>query len=147
MISSTLTADIRTRPDLFRWNGRMDSAELRTWLANNEWLGLFPSDLLAFWQETGGGDMFETETVLGPLGDPHLGDDISTVNREMRSQGMPERFLVYHVGMLVSAVDTVQGNYVELDQSDFHVLRRFASFDEWYVATLREEYRQRYGLP
>lgn len=146
MSATALTDDARLRPDLFHWNGRMDPAGLRAWLAANQWLGPCPSDLLVFWQETGGGDVFETETILGPLGDPQMGDDIASVNRAMRSRGMPARFLVFHTGMLVSAVDTEVGDYVELESSSFHVLRRFASLDEWYGATLRKEYRQRYGL-
>lgn len=54
MNSSNMTDDARVRPDLFQWNGRMDSASLQAWLSSNEWVGLCPSDLLAFWQETGG---------------------------------------------------------------------------------------------
>ncbi|ACG75090.1 hypothetical protein AnaeK_3880 [Anaeromyxobacter sp. K] len=124
----------------------MDLAGLQAWLADNEWLGPCPSDLLVFWQDTGGGDVFETETILGPLGDPQMGDDIASVNRAMHSRGMPARFLVVHIGSLVSAVDTGKGDYVELEPSTFRVLRRFASLDEWYGTTLRKEYRQRYGL-
>ncbi len=146
MSTSTLTNDARLRPDLFHWNGRMDSAGLRAWLAVNPWLGPCPSDLLVFWQETGGGDLFETETILGPSGNPQIGDDIASVNLAMRSRGMPARFLVFHTGLLMSAVDTEVGDYVELESSSFHVLRRFASLDEWYETTLRKEYRQHYGL-
>jgi hypothetical protein len=124
----------------------MTSAELESWLAHNNWIGPCPRDLLAFWQETGGGDVFETETILGPLGDPQLGDDIAAVNREMRNRGMPERFLVFHVGLTTSAIDTESGDYVELAPEDFHVLRRFVSLEEWYRATLRAEYGRRYGL-
>jgi len=125
----------------------MNPATLQAWLAGNEWLGVCPSDLLLFWQETGGGDVFETETILGPSGDPQMGEDIGSVNRAMRSRGMPTRFLIFHIGSLVSAADTEAGDYVELEESTFRVLRRFATLDEWYVATLRQEYRQRYGLP
>ncbi len=146
MSTSAMTDDARLRPDLFRWNGRMDPATLRAWLAANQWSGPCPSDLLFFWQETGGGDVFETETILGPLGDPQMGDDIASVNCAMRSRGLPARFLVFHTGLLVSAVDTEVGDYVELESSSFHVLRRFASLDEWYRATLRKEYRQRYRM-
>ena len=146
MSAAALTDDARLRPDLFHWNGRMDPAGLRSWLVDNQWLGPCPSDLLVFWQETGGGDVFESETILGPLGDPQIGDDIAAVNRAMRSRGMLARFLVFHIGSLVSAVDTEVGDYVELDASSFQVLRRFASLDEWYRTTLRKEYSQRYGL-
>jgi hypothetical protein len=124
----------------------MDSVSLRAWLDRNQWMGPCPSDLLGFWHETGGGDIFETETILGPLSDPQMGDDIASVNREMRSRGMQERFVVYHIGLLMSAVDTLTGDYVELAPSDFQVLRRFASLDEWYRGTLRAEYGERYGL-
>ena len=146
MNASALTDDARSRPDLFHWNGRMDPAGFRAWLAGNQWLGPCPSDLLAFWQQTGGGDVFETETILGPLSDPQMGDNIASVNRAMRSRGMPARFLVFHIGLLVSAVDTEVGDYVELELPNFRVLRRFASLDNWYETTLRKEYRQRYGL-
>ena len=146
MSTSALIDDARVRPDLFHWNGRMDSASLRAWLESNQWLGHCPGDLLAFWEETGGGDVFESETILGPLSDPSLGDDIAAVNRELRSRGMLHRFVVYHLGYSMCAVDTVSGDYVELEPSSFRVLRRFASLDDWYQATLRSEFRQRYGL-
>ena len=147
MTASSMIEDARIRPDLFHWNGRMDPASFQAWLARNRWLGQCPADLLAFWKDTGGGDVFESETILGPLGDPQLGDDIVAVNREMHSRGMPETFVVFHIGMLVSAVDTASGVYVELAPADFHVLRQFVSLEEWYRATLRAEYRQRYNLP
>jgi hypothetical protein len=147
MTSASLTSDAQARPDLFLWHGRVAPSDLQSWLSTNNWIGHCPSDLLAFWRETGGGDLFETETILGPMGDPQLGDDISTVNREMRERGLPERFLVFHVGLLTSAVDRSLGDYVELSSDGFRVLRRFASLEEWYRATLRAEYGQRYGLP
>lgn len=142
----TLIDDARIRPDLFNWNGRMDPNALKSWLARNKWIGSCPKDLLAFWEQTGGGDVFETETILGPLGDSHLGDDIAAVNHEMKTRGMPARFVIYHIGLLTSAVDTDSGDYVELSTEDFHVLRRFASLDEWYRCTIRAEYGPRYGL-
>ena len=125
----------------------MDASELESWLVGNEWIGPCPDDLKTFWQENVGGDIFETETILGSLGDPQLGDDIAAVNRRMRERGMPGRFVIFHVGLLTSAVDTLTGDYVELAPDDFRVLRRFSSLDEWYRSTLRAEYGHRYGLP
>jgi len=140
--------DAQGRPDLFNWLGRMNAAELESWLARNEWIGACPDDLKTLWQKTGGGELFETETILGPLGDPQLGDDITAVNRGMRERGMPEQFVVFHLGLLTSAVDTLTADYVELaPDDDFRVLRRFASLDEWYRSTLRAEYGCRYALP
>jgi len=141
-----LTEDAQRRPELFRWYGRPEDAKFRAWLESNRWLEQCPPDLLKFWQETGGGDAFETETILGPSGDMPSGDDVVAVNRAMRSRGMPERFILYHTGLLMSAVDTTQGDYVELDPATFSVRRRFRSLEDWYVLTLRKEYGQRYGL-
>ena len=141
-----LMDDAHARPDLFNWNGRMESAEFESWLACNKWIASCPGDLLAFWQETGGGDVFETETILGPLGDPEMGDNLEVVNGEMKELGMPKRFFVFHVGFIVSGVDMLSGDYVELAPEQFSVVRRFASLDEWYRSTLRAEYGQRYGL-
>ena len=146
MSASRLTDDARVRPDLFIWNGRMERTQLESWLASNKWIISCPRDLLTFWEETGGGDIFESETILGPLSDPQMGDDLAAVNREMKERGMSENLLVFHVGLVTSAVDMPSGDYVELAPEGFRVVRRFASLDEWYRSTLRAEYAQRYGL-
>lgn len=142
----TLMDDARARPELFNWNGGVSPAALESWLARNEWMGPCPTDLFDLWRETGGGDVFETETIFGPSSDPSLGDDLVTLNLAMRNRGMQARYLVFHVGLLISATDTETGDYVELAPEDFRVARRFTSLDDWYRTTLRAEYGNRYGL-
>jgi len=93
-----------------------------------------------------GGDVFETETLLGPLSDSSPGDDIGSINRDMRSRGMAQKFVVFHTGAYTCAADNEVGDYAELSQADFRVIRRFSSLDEWYVETLRKEYGAKYGL-
>jgi hypothetical protein len=124
----------------------VDEAALRGWLERASMRGRLPADLVSFWAETGGGDVFETETILGPLGDPSLGEDIIELNRSLQGAGMPDQYFVFHDGLLTSAVDTLAGDYVELAPEGYRVLRRFASLDDWYRSTLRHEYAQRYGL-
>jgi hypothetical protein len=147
MKASGIIRDGLARPELFHWNGRMNVASLQRWLEEHDLLDRCPADLLSLWEETGGGDVLESETILGPMGDPAVGDDIVATNIDMRSRGMPDRFFVFHTGLLTSAVDTTLGDYVELLLPGFHVVRRFSSLDEWYRRTLREEYASRYGLP
>lgn len=142
-----LTTDAMSRPDLFHWNGALEWAWLLGWLRARGLEEHCPRELVAFWQETGGGDLFESETILGPRGDPEMGDDWDAVNRDFQSRGMQAHCLVFHVGMLVSAVDMRAGDFVELAPSDCHVLRRFTSLDVWYEETLRAEYAARYHLP
>ena len=147
MSTSHLNLDARARPHLFHWNGRMNRPTLLEWLQTNHLADHCPDDLLAFWEETGGGDVFESETILGPLGDPEMGDGFIEVNRAMHAQGMPARLFIFHRGLMTSAFDTEIGDYLELDPVDFRVIRRFQSLDSWYCATLRHEFGARYGLP
>ncbi len=146
MSSCRLLRDARVRPELFRWNGPVGPARLRAWLRQNGLEHRCPLDLVAFWEETGGGDVFESETILGPFGEPEMGDEVVTTNRAMHAGGMPLQFLVFHTDLLISAVDMSAGDYVALSPSDFRVLQRFSSFDDWYATTLRTEYAARYGL-
>lgn len=64
----TLLDDARRRPELFVWNGGIDAARLDTWLQSRH-LNV-PGDLRFFWIQTGGGDFFESETVLAPSAPP-----------------------------------------------------------------------------
>lgn len=105
MTTAQIVSDASMRPDLFRWNGKMNPENLQRWIEANPWVEGCPNELLAFWAETGGGDVFETESFLGPLSNPALGDDLRTTNEAMRSRGMPERYLVFHIGLITSAVD------------------------------------------
>lgn len=146
MSTPALAADARIRPDLFIWNGSVDQPGMQLLLARDERLARCPSELQQLWRETGGGDIFESEAILGPLSKPALGEDILRVNEAMVSKGMPQRFVVFHIGMITTAVDTVLGDYVQLD-AGFYVIRRFGSLEQWYVETVREEYHERYGLP
>jgi hypothetical protein len=138
--------DSHLRPDLFLWNGAIAAAELRSWLTEHG-LGACPGDLVHFWEETGGGEIFETETILGPFGDPTMDDALVPTNDALRLRGLPDNLVVFHIGLGTSAVDTTAGDYVDLDPHDFHELRRFQSLDAWYVAIVRDEYAGRYGLP
>jgi hypothetical protein len=106
-----------------------------------------PDDLVALWRETGGGDIFETETILGPGSDRELGDDVMAVNTDFRGRGLADSFAVFHVGSFVSAIDKNTKDYVELDPATLIVRARFRSLDEWYAKTLRAEFAARYGLP
>lgn len=145
-MTTTLINDRHRRPELFRWNGPMERSALTKWLERNVLDGRLPEDLVALWAETGGGDVFETETILAPFGDASLGEDIIEVNRSLHEAGMPSQYLVFHTGLLTSAIDTLIGDYVELAPVDFRVVRRFSSLDDWYESTLRAEYSHRYGI-
>ena len=48
-------------------NGSIPKERLDEWLRQRDLE--VPSELAELWQETGGGNLFESETILGPFGD------------------------------------------------------------------------------
>ncbi len=144
-MSRILHEDEAARPDLFVWNGPIERDELVRWLTSR---GLdLPDDLVELWRETGGGDLFESETILGPHGNPDLADDVDSVNKSHRESGLSEAYLIVHVGLCLTAIRLVDKKWVVLDRRDHSESGEYESFESWYVAVLRSEYADRYGLP
>jgi hypothetical protein len=145
--TSRILRDAEVRPAIFVWNGPIDHQTLLQWLDGNDLTDWFPHDLLAFWEATGGGDVFETETLLGPFGNADRGDSFLEVNQRTHLHGMPGRLQLFHDGMVLSAVDIEDHDYVTLSSDGLLIVERFNSLDDWYTRTLRAEYAYRYGLP
>jgi hypothetical protein len=142
-MTQAILADAEARPELFIWNGPIESPVLERWLASSSLA--VPRDLFLFWAATGGGDLFETETILGPFGNPGTGDDVIGANLVYRQNGLSADSLVFHVGMCVSAARP-DGVYVTLDAATFAPTATYGSLEQWYVAAIRSEYAARYGL-
>jgi hypothetical protein len=141
-MNNLLRRDLAEEPRLFSWFGGISRNNLDDWMAR-EHLRV-PEDLLAFWQELGGGDLFETETILGPFGDPVLGDDVKGVNDLHHGQGLPAEYFLFHKGLYMSAVRQGDGKYVKLS-SEYSPIKEYPSMDEWY-SDLRSEYSDVYDL-
>lgn len=135
--------DTRERPDLFCWAGAPGDDALAVWIDQRS---LLPGPELRFLlHTTGGGDMFETETILRPFGGRETADNADEVNDLHRRQGLHEGLWLFHVGLVLSAVDQRDGRIVTLTD-DYAVREQFQSLDEWYIAVIRDEYADRYGL-
>jgi hypothetical protein len=112
---------------------------------------LLPSDLLDFWCATGGGDIFESETILRPAvsQSPNscfvTGDDTDTQNSAHRNAGMPAGLFIFHIGSFLSAIVLENQRYVTL-RNDYSIESEFVSLDDWYLRSLRAEFSERYGL-
>ncbi|HEY3974959.1 MAG TPA: hypothetical protein VGM18_18275 [Candidatus Sulfotelmatobacter sp.] len=139
-----LQKDQAARADLFRFFGAIRPEKLDSWLRERK-LDI-PQDLKTFWCETGGGDLFESETVLSPFGNVDLGDDIDSVNQGRWQKGMPAHWLAFHTGLGLSVVETLSGGYANLHGDSYEVRSTFKSLDDWYSNFLRKEYAERYGL-
>ena len=138
--------DALRRPDLFLWFG-VTEAEFENWLPALP-LRVHPG-LVGFWRRTGGGDLFESETLLGPLVEDE-DDNVLKVNEYHWSKGLPSDLLIFHEGLCLSAsfVDRPRhrNQLVSFRSGSYQIGRQFDTFNEWYQQTIRAEYAERYGL-
>ncbi len=145
-----LLQDAQKEPRIFSPFGAIPWAEIQGWLQRT---GLIlPSDLLELWQLTGGGDVFETETIFRPTvaSTPNscfVEDDIEGRNAAFAQEGKTSDFYIFQQGVFLSAVRLSDQRFVSLTKGDYTVEDSFASLDDWYTRTLRAEYGERYGLP
>lgn len=146
MPTPTIYEDAISRPDLFQWFG-IGGAALEDWLTALP-LRAHPG-LVDFWRRTGGGDIFESETLLGPLATDES-DNVLKVNEHHRSRGLPDQLLIFHIGLCMSASSVDQKRHrnrlVTLGPDSYRVMSTFDSFNDWYQNASRSEYASRYGL-
>lgn len=141
--------DALRHPGAFDWFGSIRPPALAEWLRRSGFV--IPRDLQDFWIATGGGDVFESETLLRPTGmaaksgEFFAGDDIETANERHRQRGLTAGLLLFHQGTWNSAIALDEQRYAVLN-SEYSELFRFDSFDDWYAATIRKEFGERYGL-
>jgi hypothetical protein len=145
-----LLQDAQKEPRIFLPFGAIPAAELQGWLRRT---GLvLPSDLIELWQLTGGGDVFESETIFRPTvpsapNSCFVEDDIEGRNAAYADEGKSEDLYVFQQGAFLSAVRLSDQRFVTLSEDGYTIGDSFSSLDEWYVLTLRAEYGERYGLP
>ena len=145
-----LLQDARKIPRIFSPFGSIPLTEIQDWLRRTGFV--LPADLIELWQQTGGGDVFESETILRPTvastpDSCFVEDDIEGRNAAYAEEGKSGDLYVFHRGLFPSAVRLPDQRFVTLTVDGYTVKDSFASFDEWYVRTLRAEYGERYGLP
>jgi hypothetical protein len=104
------------------------------------------------WQLTGGGDVFDSETIFRPTvpstpSSCFFEDHIEGRNAAHTEEGKSGDLYVFQQGLFLSAVRLSDQTFVTLTEGGYVVKDSFGSLDEWYVHTLRAEYGVRYGLP
>jgi|ERR1035438_6721827 hypothetical protein len=143
-----LLQDAQGVPGVFYPFGAIPAAELREWLRQNALV--LPSDLIELWEVTGGGDIFDSETVFRPTvpsipNTCFVEDDIEGRNAAHAAKGKPSGLYIFQQGAFLSAIRLSDQKFVTLTK-DYAVEDSFGSLDDWYVCTLRAEFGQEYGL-
>ena len=146
----TILKDAERSPKIFYWFGAIALEQIESWMKSNSII--VPSDLVEFWRQTGGGDLFDGETILRPTRIPSIepyfidGDDVDSVTQFQIQNGMPDSYLPFQIGSCFSAVRLPDQVFVTLDDAS-HETAVFATFEEWYLRTLRADFGAHYGLP
>ena len=143
-----LLQDAQSVPGVFYPFGAIPTAELREWLRRNALV--LPSDLIELWEATGGGDIFDSETIFRPTvpSIPNIcfvADDIEGRNAAHAAEGKPSGFYIFQQGAFLSAIRLSDQKFVTLTEN-YAIENSFGAFDDWYVQTLRTEFGARYGL-
>jgi hypothetical protein len=141
--------DAETRPDLFAWFGAIERGHIELWLRSLSFV--VPHDLLDFWTKTGGGDLFEGETIFRPTQIPSTkpyfisGDDIDTANQYRIPKRVSLSYLVFHEGIFLSALRLADRKLVTLGE-EHEETAVFSDLDDWYLRAVRKEVASHYGL-
>jgi hypothetical protein len=137
--------DAEVRPDLFWWRGAIPRAELSAWIAEQ---GIrLGAELEQLLEQTGGGDMFESETILSPMAGEETGDRAADANAFHHERGLAAELWLFHVGMSFSAIDQRTGRIVTLDLRGYATMDEYETLSDWYARFIRDEYGDYYGLP
>jgi hypothetical protein len=142
--------DAEGRDDVFQPFGAIALEQIESWMRASS-LSI-PRDLVEFWSQTGGGDLFDdSETILRPTQVLSVypgfvnGDDVDSATQFRIQNGMPDSYLLFHKGTFFSAVRLPDQKFVTLDDK-FQETAEFATLNEWYTLTLRSELGKHYGL-
>jgi hypothetical protein len=144
-MNDELRADYGAAPHLFYWREPIPLSALQQWVHESRLL--VPDALLDLWHWSGGGDWFDTETILRPEIDGADGDGVETMNQFLQSQGLSDQYLVFNTGAFLSAVRQSDGHIIWLGEANGYRERLdFGSLEEWYTQLVRAEYAEVYGL-
>jgi len=145
----TILRDAERRPDLFQWFGAIAIEQIESWARSSSLR--VPRDLVEFWSQTGGGDLFDSETIFRPTLIRSVqryfidGDDVHSATQLSIQNGMSPSYLAFHNGMFLSVVRLSDQMLVTLDEK-YGETGVFRTFDEWYVRTLHTHFGEYYGL-
>jgi hypothetical protein len=138
-----ILSDCELHPSAFFWRGPLSASEIEDWGARRSISA--PIDLKQLWSRKGGGDLFESETILQPFGADEY-DLIESVSSASWAKGLSSDYCVFHTGIVESVFRKSDGAIFALLSGDITQMVQFRDLDEWYVRILRSEFATRYGL-
>ncbi len=139
-----IKSDIKKYPTILFPFGRIGAAELKKELNNYNFK--FPSELVDIWSEFGGGDFFQTETILYPYQNEHI-DNIVDVNNFLIKEGMPVKYFAFHIGRgeVTAFLKEDNNRIVNLKRDSWQETYHYSSFKDWFADLRMELISMRYS--
>jgi len=133
MITETIKRALSDNPYIIFPYGAIEPEKLKSGLSKMNYQ--FPKELFDFWVEFGGGDLFETETILYPLeSDNNLIDCIWENNEFYYQQGLDKRYITFQQNPAqLTVFDTKTNEIVLLSNGDYIVRKKFDNFNAWFA--------------
>lgn len=130
-----LMKDAAERPRVFEWRGPIEAERVNLWSQSSS--VRIPLDLRQLWIATGGGGIFESETILSPSEDDSE-YSIASANQSFWNSGGQRNLLLFHTGTWISAVRSERPFYVSMETETFTTVAEFEDLDSWYVGLVRK---------
>jgi len=132
MVLELIHEQQKTNPSLLFAYGKIEETKLANELQKINYK--FPNELIGFWKEFGGGDLFETETILSPF--PIANEfiyDIQTINQFHYSIGLDKNYIIFQEnGSQMTAFDKQTNALVVLSKEDYSIENKFDNFENWF---------------
>jgi len=132
MIIETIKQTLKSNPYLLFPYGRIEKKVLNTELKKYNFK--FPKELIQFWIEFGGGDLFENETILSPI--PSSNEyvyDIKMINSFRYQKGLSTKYFVFEEnGSEMTAFDKETKEIFIMSKSENKIEKKFANINLWF---------------
>lgn len=133
MITETLQKELKVNPNIFVPYGRINKRILKNELQKYHFN--FPKELIKFWINYGGGDLFETETILSPIpSEKEFVYDIKKINNFRHENGLSDKYIVFQENASeMTAFDKETNEIVILNKDKYEIEERFENINTWFV--------------
>ncbi len=132
MITQLVNKERKENPHIIFPFGKVNKKEMNDALKKYNYN--FPKELLEFWLEFGGGDLFENETILSPTPvKEDWKDDMDTTNRFYYESGLDTKYIVFQINAAqLAAFDRETNEVILISTLDFRVRNKFKNFNQWF---------------
>jgi len=132
MITQLVNKERKENPHVIFPFGKVNKKEMNNALKKYNFN--FPKELIEFWLEFGGGDIFENETILSPVPvKKEWMDDMDSTNQFYYESGLDKKYIVFQINAAqLAAFDRETNEVFLISTLDFRVRNKFKNINQWF---------------